>query len=328
MANMAVGNSVIFQIGKESIYGGTQAATVQERISSEGFKPTYTKTDEGVFTGGRGMAGKDTMSKQVDGTASFLARPDSLGIFLKGIFGKETVSPVDGSTGVYKHVFTAVGTNENDTLPSFTVKINRHIDKFAYTGVKFDELDLSASAGDYLKCDITTKGKEEVSNTTLDSLTSSPLRAFRFAQGNVYLANSDKEAADITDIKLAYKNNLIADVQTTNTGYFFQEPECGTREISLDLTLLYTALGESYRKNYYKTDDDLAVKLEFISETMAVDAVPYSLVVEIPHGQVSDSSANAGDSGKLTQSFTYNAVDNLTDELITATLINTTSEVY
>lgn len=55
---MINGNSVTFQLGKESTYGTAVSATEQIKISSESLKPVYNKVEEGVATGGRG-AGKN-----------------------------------------------------------------------------------------------------------------------------------------------------------------------------------------------------------------------------------------------------------------------------
>ena len=73
---MVSGNSVIFQIGKESTYGTAVAGTKQIKISSESFKPNYNKVDEGLATGGRGEGLKQTMGIKVEGGLSTLLRPD------------------------------------------------------------------------------------------------------------------------------------------------------------------------------------------------------------------------------------------------------------
>lgn len=316
---MINGNSVILQLGKETTYGTKATGTEQIKISSESFKPVYNKIDEGLATGGRGSGLKATMGIGVEFSFATLMRP-GFGNILKGALGVETVT---GNV----HKFTAIESAEDKHLPAWTFYVDRKVGKFAYTGCKIGSLTLTASAGNYLSLDVSGNGKLEEAVSSLASLSSSGLRAFKFAQAKVYKQAKNDEArtelADVTNISIAINNNLDAQVQTTSTGDFYKEPEVGTRDISATVDMIYSAGAETVRNAFYKSDDTLSIEAEFISdETFGEDDTPYSLKIKLPCVQCSDASANMGGLETLSQNMTFNVVDNLTDELIEIELTN------
>lgn len=313
------GNAVVFQLGKESAYGTLGTATEQIQISSESLRPTYNKISEGLATGGKGEGFMATMGKGVEGSISTLFRAD-MGLILGGALGKEAnVTGTDAKT----HVFTCIESAPNVHLPSLSALVDRKVDAFSYTGLKINRLSLSASQGDYLKCDVDFVGKAETESATMQTgLTPSTLKAFKFAQGKVY--NGDTAIADIKSMSLELNNNLDYQTQTTDTGDFYKEAEVGTRSVAISLEAIYAGGVESLRKDYYKTDDTLSLTMEFTS-----DASPYKLTIDIPCCQMNDASANMSDpSSSLSQTMSLNAVDNLDDEFITMTLVNTKSDKY
>ena len=328
---MVFGNSVKLQIGKETTYGTAATTTKQVKISSESFKPVYNKIDEGLATGGRGEGLKQTMGIKVEGGLSTLLRPD-MGYLIFGALGVQDTDAGEGTD--YKHTFTCIQNGESYHLPSFTVKVDRKVGIFAYNGVKVSTMSLSAAAGDFVKADFNFVGRTETSGASLAALTPSALRAFKFAQGKVYKKVSDDfvEIADVTNMAVDFDNGLDSDTQTTSTGDFYEQPEAGTRKITVNLDMIYNAAAEQFRTAYYKTDNTLAVRLIFTSDEYADSTsgseVPYSMTIDIPCCQMSDATANMGSLDKLPQSVTLNAVDNLEDELITIELVNKDSADY
>ena len=314
------GNSLILQLGAESSYGTAATPTRQIRVASESLKPTYNKVDEGLLTGGRGAGRKEIMSLKVEGDISTLARPDDVGLFLKAALG---VEEVDGN----KHTFTALGTDLEDSLPSLTAVLDRKVDKFSYAGLKVNTLSFSAAPEDYLKLDVSFVGREESTGAELAELSPSSLKSFKFRHGKVKLGGV--EVADITNINFSYNNNLDTETQTTSTGLYFKEPEPGMRAITTELEMLYAEGTEAYRTSYYKTDATVSIELKFISdETFGDNKTPYSLTISIPCNQCSDASANMSGADSTKQTMSFEAVDNLTDELITVELVNDVSDEY
>lgn len=323
---MINGNSVILQMGKETVYGTTVTPDKQIKISSESFKPEYNKIDEGLATGGRGEGLVATMGKKASGGFSTLMRPD-MGYLLRAVLG--VVASEAGAEG-YKHTFTAIGNGANDHLPSYTILVDRKVECSKYS-CKCDSLAFSASAGDYLKVDPSFVGFDEVDGATKNaSAVVSALKAFKFAQAKAYTGTWDSEEeeftgtafADVTSINMTISNNLDSDTQTTDTGINYKEPEVGVRSINADLEMLYAAGSEAIRKSLFKTDATFGLKIEFTSDEMIDEEVPYKLTIIIPCCQMPDASANMGGLETMSQSVSVKAVDNLSDELIIVELCN------
>lgn len=330
---MISGNSVIFQTGKETTYGTAATGTKQDKISSESLKPVYNKIDEGLATGGRGAGLKATMGIGVEGSFSTLMRPD-MAYWLKYLLGVESV---DEATEGYTHTFTAIESGESYHLPSFTAYVDRKVKKCKYTGCKVNSATLSASAGDYLKLDVTVNGKDEVYADSLASLTPSSLRAFKFAQAKLYTGSYDSntgtftgtELADVKEFSLEWNNNLDAQTQTTSTGAYYKEPEVNTREATIQTSLIYATAAETVREAYYKSDATLGLKIELISDEMIEEEEPYKMTIIIPCVQCSDADANMGDpNSSISQNMTFDLVDNLVDELIIINVDNGDSSAY
>lgn len=294
------GNSVIFQIGKETTFGTVAPATDRIRISSESFRPTYNKVSEGLATGGKGAGKVQTMGIQAGGSFSTLMRPD-MGLLLELLCGVKT-----------GNVYTPIGTELTDSLPSFTAYVDRKAAKCSYPGSKINQITFSAAAGEYLNISVDCTSKLEATGATIDSLTPSEEKAFRFASGKVKI--NDSVIADVTSMELTYNNNLAADTQTTDTGDYFKEPECGVREITGTMEMIYAAGAETLRSTLYKTDATFSIEYVFESDDS-------TLTFSIPCAQMNDASANMGSpSEMLRQSMSWNACENGTDELIEITL--------
>lgn len=325
---MINGNSNIIEIGKESTYGTVATPTYRIQVSTEDLKWSPTKKEEGLLTGLRTKGKSETMGIKTEGKLSTLVRPDFAGFFLKGLLGLEATPAVaTGSTVAYTHTFTAIGNGESDYLPSYTVIADRKAKIFTYNGLVIGSIDFSAQPEDYLKFDVSLNGKDEGTGSTDTTLSISPLKAFKFKEASVKFNGS--KLADVTSIKLFYNNGLDTSVQTTDTGVYYKQPQAGTREIKIDGEMLYTSAAESLRDTWYKTDGTTSMEIKFESDQYAdeTNKIPYSLTFTIPYGQIEMPNTTTSD-GTLKQSFTYNALENGSDQLITATLVNTMATAY
>jgi hypothetical protein len=330
---MISGNSVILQVGKETAYGTPGTMQRQIKFSSEGFQPAYNKVQEPVMTGGIGAGRFETMGIRAEGSASFLARPDDVGMFLKYALGLETKEVIGtGTPPAVRHTFKALGNGLNDSLPSLTFMLDKKTSVFVYPGCKINSLSFSAAPEDFLNVELELTGKTEQSGGSLASLVPSLLKSFKFNQGKVYLAGT--EIADITNIGFNYNNNLESTIQTTSTGLYYKEPQPNTRELSVDLEMLYSAQAEQFRQDWFKSDNILAVKLEFTSDEVAEAGtdgdpdIPYSLSIELPACQVTECSNAVGSAEGIRQSATLTGIDNPGGDLIIAKLVNKLNELY
>ena len=322
---MINGNSVILQFGKESAYGTEATCTRQIQIASESLKPEYNKVDEGLATGGRGAGRKSTMGIGTSGSISTLLRPD-MAFLIAHAMGVENVSAVTGKSGAYKHVLTAIGTDETLHLPSATIKVDRKVNKLAYVGQKINQFSIDVSAGAFAKLDIGFVGKDEI-DTGVEmetGLTPSSIKAFKLAQAKAYVTvdGTKTEIADVDSINLTYNNNLDAQVQTTSTGDYYKEAECGVRDVQATMSMIYAQGTEAIRKSLYKSDKTFSVELDFVSDELVVAGCPYSLTVSLPCCQMPEAEANMGGLETLKQNVTVSVVDDLVHELATFEFVN------
>lgn len=317
---MINGNSNIVEFGKESVYGTAIAPTVRVAVTSANFKPLYNKKDEGLLTGGIGKGLTETMSIKTEGSLSTLAKPESVGYFLAGLFGVESVSEIDAQTNLYTHTFTPIGNAETDKLPSYTFTLDRKAGVYNYNGTKIDSISFSAAAEDRLSLDITTVGKDEATGIAISAaLTAEANRAFKFHQAKVYV--DDTEFADVDSIKFEYKNNLDSSIQTTATGKYFAEPTQGTREATSELECIFSTASEVYRNGKFKEDSTLKLVIEFTDDNANVlrFTLPVAQITAMDIPEISDGTAK--------QSLTITAVDNSTC-FAKAELLNTVSTSY
>ena len=310
------GNLVTFQIGKESSYGAKAIPTQQIAISSESLKPIYNKVDEGLATGGRGEGKSQTMGRRASGNISTLMRPD-MGLILELVCGNKSV---EGTEEPYTHTYTA--SSPMTYRPSATLIIDRGAGVYAYPGSKINSIALSASAGDYAKLDIEFNAKSQNEGTKA-SLGKTEKKAFRFAGAKMKMGNA--EAADITSIKINWNNNDDVETQTTGTGENYLEPQHGVRQITIDTEQVWNAQAKSMIEEYYETDETVSIEAIFTSDEKMNDSeeTPYQMKVLIPYAQCTDATANMGSPTEfMKQTMSWKAIDNLSDELCTITLIN------
>lgn len=318
---MASGSGLKVQYAVETAYGTKATATNQILVSSEGFKLNLSKKDEGLLTGGK-MAGRvATMSRKVEGSLSALARPDDVGFFLKGLFGVEGTPTQVGTTEAYNHTFTPA--SATGSLPSFTFTLDRVVKVFAYTGCKINSMSFNADAEDYLKIDLNVVGKDEETGT-IQSLTPSTLKAFRFANAQVKVNN---QILDATNIKFEYNNNM-SQMQTTATGLYLTEPEQGAREVKVSADVLYNATSDGIRDSFFLTDSVVEVVINFVNGEIADDDVPYSLTFTIPFAQVEDASPNISGADVIKYTLSMRATEGAGQEPVKAELVNLRSTAY
>lgn len=301
---MVNGNSVKVAFGKEAAYGEYNGAKVRVAVSSEGFKYSANKKDEGLLTGGVGKSMTETMSVHTEGDLATLAKPRTVGYFLAGVFGRELTTASE-TAGKFKHLFFPIGNKESDHLPSWSFTIDRGIKPISYTGVKFGSISFSAAAEDRLQLTLSTSGRAEVENGEIsDELKSENAKAFKFHQAIVKM--DGEKVADITSINFDYNNNLDTSIFTTDTGIYCKEPEAGQRECTAKFEALYTKDTEAVRNGKFKTDAIVSVEIEF------KDSEDNALIFRIPVAQISEmETPTASGADTMKTSLTVSAVDTL-----------------
>lgn len=302
------GNSGQMQLGLESVYGTAPAAmTRQIKVFNESLKYSPTRKDEGVLTGGKLTGKVATMTKKVEGGFSALARPDDIGEILKAAFGVEDSTPnkVSGSTAVYEHEFTLLGTDIADNLPSITTMVDRVVADFGYLGLKINSLSFSCQSGDYLKVDVTYMGKEQVAGTMTTGLSYSALIPFKFS--NVTLKVDGVELTG-TSVKFDLNNNLDS-IQTSKSGLFVREPNPGAREIKIDIDTFYDSDSDDIINAINSSDEAVAVEINFVSEEEAETGYNYGLKFVVPLAQIEPVTPNLASADDIKMTISCKAVD-------------------
>ncbi len=331
---MVTGNSLKVYLGKEdsSKKYGVKPATMTHRVkvASESLQAKFNKKDEGLLTGGIATGKVATMSRKVEGGLSTLLRPDDSSLFFYLLLGKETTSAPSASPPPesLKHTYEPIGNALDDSLPSCTIGIDRTIVQDNYTGCKINTCSFSAQQEDYIKVDLAFIGsrelEEEIKNA--GSLKPSAQSAFKFLGGEFKI--NGEHVADVTNMKFDYNNNLDSNTMTTDSGEFFLEPECGARDIKIDVEVLYSVASAQLKKDYYDTDDDFAVSLHFESSEKSKENKPFKIDIEIPAVQLTDLSNNVGGADKVIQKMSMKAIENFEDPLISVHVYNNTTEIY
>jgi hypothetical protein len=322
---MIAGNSSVFQIAKDNFTGDTPTAATtgfrQIKFSSFSMDYVPNKVREKILTGNIGESRLDTLGIKASGSISTLARPDDIGFFLYHCFGNQELTDTD----VFKF------TPHKSTLPSFTIKIDKGAGVYTYPGCVLNFLSFSAEPEDYLSVNLDISGWGETFTAgSLTSIQPSTQRAFKFNQGKVYIGSSISNASelvDITSISFSYVNNVENSIQTTSTGLHYKRPSPNTRSINLDLSCLYSSESETFRQNYFKTDNIFGVKLEFQTDEGATGDL-HKLTIEIPYCQTTACSVPISDGNSIKQSISMSAIDLGTGNLITCLLDNGLTALY
>ena len=331
---MITGNSLKVYMGLEKpqdAYGTKIAAyTHRIKVSSEGLQAKYNKKDEGLLTGGIATGKVATMSRKVEGSLSTLLRPDDAGLLFYLLCGKETtvMPPATPPIQSLTHTFVPIGNDLTDSLPSCTVGIDRTAEKDNYTGCKLDSASFSAQQEDYVKLDLSFVGAREIIKDleNVDTLKPSAQTAFKFLGGEFKIQNT--HVADVTSIKFDYNNSLDANTMTTDSGEYFLEPECGARDIKIEIEVLYSKESAKIKKDRYANDDEFSVSLHFESSEKAKDGAAFKVDIEIPAAQLTELTHNVGGSDKVVQKMSMKAVENFEDPLISVKVHNNVITKY
>jgi hypothetical protein len=317
---MTSGNNVILQIAKDTYSGDTPTAATsgfkQLRFSSVSLDYVPNKAQENVLTGNIGQARFDTLGIRSEGNIKTLARPDDLGFFLLMALGNQSL---DGD------VFSF--TPHRNTLPSFTAKVDKGAGyTYTYPGNVINSFTISAQPEGYMDLDLELKGYDETVTTgSLTPIEPSLQRAFKFVQGKIYVDGT--ELADINSIQLNYNNNVENTIQTTSTGYHYKKPVPNTRNCTVELSCLYSPSSEAFRQQYFKSDNFLSLKLDFITDEGAEND-KHRLTILVPTMQVTASSVPISDGNSIKQSISATAIDTGSGDLVTFNLDNGLTELY
>ena len=109
------GTGTSLQIGKEATFASPATPSHLVDITSESIKVGVEKGDEGSLLGSKTPMSRDLLGVSVDGSISFILKPEFAGLLLHAALGGDDLCVQVGESDLYTHTLNLCGVNE--TLP-------------------------------------------------------------------------------------------------------------------------------------------------------------------------------------------------------------------
>jgi len=292
-----VGAGAQIQIGKESVWGTSVTPTIETIWTAESIDAKTTRADEGNLLASKSPMARDLTTITVDGSISLIARPEPMGAIWKwALGGTDSVTVNDGAISGYdKHVIVAA--LPTDTMPSYTMVINRKQAVKKYSGVKVNTLKLSAKTGDYVKIDLGLKCKDEATGSTT-GLTASSAKPYKCVGASLTLGGT---TYDISSIDFTIDNKLQDMPNTFSSGLYKPEPIQGTREFTFDIEMPYDANAETLNATNVFTDTLVSTAiLTLLSPSYVTGTSQYKSVITLNNVVIIDQTNNVSGTGVIT----------------------------
>lgn len=310
------GSGSTLQIGKESTWGTLASMTDLVNFTSESLSLNVTKGDEGNLLASKTTMTRDLMSIDVDGSVSFILRPEFAGTLFQAAFGGEDDVAQDGE--FYNHTIKLCAPNVE--LPSLSVTVDRKAATKAYTGCVISTLNLECAAGDYVKGSFDVAGMNEVAGTIDPSLTSFSIPSYRCTSATFTVGGA---SYDVSSVNLSLDNALETAPRTYSTGLYSGEPKHGTRQLTVNFEMPYSADIETLKSTYLTTETNAALVLMFESSTSG-----YRITTSIPNVAINEVTANVSGTGVITANVAGEALSVGSTEPVTVVIRDKNSSEY
>jgi hypothetical protein len=312
------GTGSSLQIGKESSFALAGAPSALVDLTSESIKLSVEKGDEGSLLGSKTAMSRDLLSVSVEGSVSFILRPESAGLLLHAAMGGADLCELVGESENYTHTMNLCDVNES--LPSLTVIVDRKAATKRYTGCSISSFSLECAAGDYVKGSIDIKGTNEESGSLNTSLTGFSYRPYRCTAATFTIAGV---TYDISSASVKIDNALEASPKTYALGLYAGQPQHGRRSVTISFEIPYSEEVESLKNTYLTAEESAAITLSFSSPTPG-----HTISITMPHVAIGEVDANVSGTGMLSSTVSGEALSPGTEEPITVVITDTTSTAY
>lgn len=306
------------QIGKEASFAQAAAPTTLVDLTSESIKVAVEKGDEGSLLGSKTASSRDLLAVTVEGSVSFILRPESAGLILHAALGgADTCTQVESSE-MYTHTMGLCDVNE--ALPSITVLVDRKAAVKQYAGCTVGALSLDCAAGDYVKGSIDLKGTTEGSGALDAALKAFSLPSYRCTNATFTV---DGKTCDIASASLKIDNALESAPRTYASGLYAGQPQHGKRVVNINFEIPYSAEVEELKNSYLTSEEHASVSLTFSSP-----AAGHTITVTLPHVAIGEVDANVGGTGILSATVAGEALSVGEEEPITVVITDKISTPY
>ena len=329
------GNDTKFQIGLEGEYGTSVVPTKQLEMLSESLGETHNNVVSDALVGAVTSGSFTIVGKKVEGDLSLEVHPDNIGLLLYAALGVEADAVDTPEAGVaYKHSFTPV--KDGVSLPSLTAVVDKKTDVFTYSGLKIDSLTLESDPTSLVTSTITFIGnKEAADDQSLASLNNSSFNPYNFNNMALYVGTAGSEADTLveytTSFSFSYANNLENDLFTADGTLYMAEIDYQRRDITLDFEALYNSESNTFREDYFKTGDELSVRVVFSSAedvTGSTEGTKNQLIVDIRNFVITEAPNSIGGPERLRIPMSGRALEKGSDPAITMSTIDAQSTEY
>lgn len=311
-----VGTGSTIQMGKESTYGTAATMTDLVNFTSESLKVSVDKTDEGSLLAAKTPMTRDLMAINVDGSISYILRPEFAGLLFHAVLGGDDTVASAG-TSKYTHTMKLCGVNAD--LPTLTFTVDRKAATKAYTGCSLSNFSLEAAAGDYVKGSFDVVGYQETAGT-LAALSGYTVPSYRCTSATFTLGGN---TMDISSCSLTIANNLETAPKTYSTGLYAGKPQHGQRGITVNFEIPYSAAIETLKNTYLTTETNAALVLTFASSDS-----DYTCQITIPNVSINSVENNVSGTGLINAAITGEALSVGSTEPITVVITDKTSTAY
>jgi hypothetical protein len=229
---MVAGNDAELAAAKQSAKG-TPATTATARIylADGTVMAVPTQADLEQTSAGRVRSRSYRGGIRVEGSPTFYAVPDALGLFLFGAFGAQAIS---GAADPYTHTFTLANTQ---VYMTFWRRLATLLYE-SFADCKIGRLRLESQAGQPMRCIIDVLGLDPRSRdsaaytTAMGAVIIEDTDPFYHYDGAGALLVEGVAATEIATINLEIQNNLVWQQGDNVTGFAVEE---GMRAITLEV---------------------------------------------------------------------------------------------
>jgi hypothetical protein len=306
------------QAGKESSFAQAAGPTTLVDLTSESIKVSVEKGDEGSLLGSKTASNRDLLAVTVEGSVSFILRPESAGLILHAALGGEDTCSQVEATEFYTHTIALCDVDED--LPSLTLAIDRKAAIKRYAGCTIGTLSLDCAAGDYVKGSIDIKGVKEEPGTLDPLLKTFSIPSYRCTNATFTVNGS---TYDIASASLKIDNALESAPRTYASGLYAGQPQHGKRSVTITFEIPYSAEVETLKGSYLASEDNASVELTFSSPSAG-----HGITITLAHVAISEVDANVGGTGILSSTVAGEALSVGTEEPITIVITDKISTPY
>lgn len=306
----SVGALGVVGLGKESTFGTGVAASKFFPFTSEGFRDGPEAVQEAQIRGILDQAPKYKGMQIVSGQLAGAAYPSEVGDILRAALG----APVTTGAGPYNHVFTPPQSafSSDAALPPYSVVVDRGAQVRRYTGCVCSGVTFNFSQGGLLTFDSSWIGQDSatIAAPTPTLPTDDPF------QVKAAVTRDGSSWAYLQDFSISIQTAIEALRLINNTDLIARIAFSGVRTIGLSGTADFATT------DLYDDFKGFGTK----EWTFAFTVGTKTLTFTVPTTLISDAGAQIGGEGRVTLSFTGDAMyDTSTSKALEVELVNDTA---